>query len=79
MQTMSCDFFTDKNGVEACAPADLGEPGLGPAILRILRCTALALTCEPGGLRYKPGSRPWLPVVAEFSPNRQELSQGTGS
>lgn len=28
--------------------------------LRILRCTALALASSPGGLRFKPGARPWL-------------------
>ena len=28
--------------------------------LRILRCTAKALASSPGGLRFKPGTRPWL-------------------
>ena len=28
--------------------------------LRILRCTANALASSPGGLRFKPGTRPWL-------------------
>jgi hypothetical protein len=28
--------------------------------LRILRCTAIALANSPGGLRFKPGARPWL-------------------
>jgi hypothetical protein len=28
--------------------------------LRILRCTANALANSPGGLRFKPGARPWL-------------------
>lgn len=28
--------------------------------LRILRCTAMALASSPGGLRFKPGARPWL-------------------
>ena len=28
--------------------------------LRILRCTAKALASSPGGLRYKPGTQPWL-------------------
>ncbi len=38
----------------------------GPALnfnqqcLRILRCTAKALASSPGGLRFKPGTRPWL-------------------
>lgn len=28
--------------------------------LRILRCTAQAMASSPGGLRFKPGTRPWL-------------------
>ena len=28
--------------------------------LRILRCTAKAFASSPGGLRFKPGTRPWL-------------------
>jgi hypothetical protein len=28
--------------------------------LRILRCTANALASSPGGLRFKPGTQPWL-------------------
>ena len=28
--------------------------------LRVLRCTAQALAAGAGGLRFKPGSRPWL-------------------
>ncbi|CAN5175651.1 hypothetical protein BH10PSE16_BH10PSE16_07380 [soil metagenome] len=28
--------------------------------LRILRCTAHAMASSPGGLRFKPGTRPWL-------------------
>ncbi len=28
--------------------------------LRILRCTAAAMANSPGGLRFKPGTRPWL-------------------
>ena len=28
--------------------------------LRILRCTARAMASSPGGLRFKPGTRPWL-------------------
>ncbi|MBC7649441.1 MAG: hypothetical protein H7197_10065 [Vitreoscilla sp.] len=28
--------------------------------LRILRCTATALAGSPGGLRFRPGARPWL-------------------
>ncbi|MEI6804509.1 MAG: hypothetical protein WCK83_15230 [Burkholderiales bacterium] len=32
--------------------------------LRVLRCTARALAHTPGGLRFKPGSRPWLEEVS---------------
>lgn len=28
--------------------------------LRILRCTAKAMASSPGGLRFQPGTRPWL-------------------
>jgi len=28
--------------------------------LRVLCCTARALANSPGGLRFKPGARPWL-------------------
>lgn len=28
--------------------------------LRILRCTAQAMASSPGGLRFQPGTRPWL-------------------
>lgn len=38
-----------------------GEHCMRQAKLRILRCTALAFKHEPGGLRFVPGSRPWLP------------------
>ena len=30
--------------------------------LRILRCTAQAMANGPGGLRFRAGSRPWLPI-----------------
>ena len=29
-------------------------------ILRVLMCTARLLASSPGGLRFKPGARPWL-------------------
>jgi hypothetical protein len=32
--------------------------------LRILRCTARAMASTPGGLRFKPGARPWLDGLA---------------
>jgi hypothetical protein len=42
-------------GVGAAAAFDVVAQGL-----RILRCTAHALAVSPGGLRFKPGARPWL-------------------
>ncbi len=32
--------------------------------VRILRCTAQALANTPGGLRFKPGTQPWLDQLA---------------
>lgn len=32
--------------------------------LKILRCTARAMAASPGGLRFKPGTRPWLEGLA---------------
>ena len=37
--------------------------------LRILRCTAQAMTRSPGGLRFKPGSRPWLEGISCTRPD----------
>jgi hypothetical protein len=36
--------------------------------LRILRCTASALANSPGGLRFKPGARPWLEGLQSVRP-----------
>jgi hypothetical protein len=36
--------------------------------LRILRCTASALASSPGGLRFKPGARPWLEGLQSIRP-----------
>ncbi|MGB4116158.1 MAG: hypothetical protein WBK51_06395 [Polaromonas sp.] len=36
--------------------------------LRILRCTASALANTPGGLRFKPGARPWLEGLQSIRP-----------
>jgi hypothetical protein len=36
--------------------------------LRILRCTAKALATSPGGLRFKPGARPWLDGLQNIRP-----------
>ena len=52
-------------------PAGESEKSVGLAVsavihdldkqrLRILRCTAQAMASSPGGLRFKPGTRPWL-------------------
>ena len=34
--------------------------------LRVLRCTAYALASSPGGLRFKPGTQPWLEGLQSF-------------
>jgi hypothetical protein len=36
--------------------------------LRILRCTAQAMACSPGGLRFEAGTRPWLEGILVSSP-----------
>ena len=53
-------------GDAACACPDANEIHLNSQ--RILACTARALAATPGGLRFKPGSRPWLDGVADASP-----------
>ncbi|HYW58828.1 MAG TPA: hypothetical protein VE934_17895 [Polaromonas sp.] len=40
--------------------APVGENDFDAQCLRILRCTARAMAASPGGLRYRPGARPWL-------------------
>lgn len=41
-----------------------GMHELNQQCLRILRCTAEAMATSPGGLRFKPGTRPWLEGLA---------------
>ena len=36
--------------------------------LRILRCTARAMSIRPGGLRFTPGARPWLDGLPQGQP-----------
>ena len=36
--------------------------------LRILHCTANAMANSPGGLQFKPGTRPWLEDVQNIRP-----------
>ena len=45
---------------ESSNPAGFGAADVVAQGLRILRCTAHALAVSPGGLRFKPGARPWL-------------------
>jgi hypothetical protein len=40
-------------------------------ILRILVCTARFLAASPGGLRFKPGTRPWLAALSGNGLSRQ--------
>jgi hypothetical protein len=41
--------------------------------LRILRCTAQAMASSPGGLRFKPGTRPWLEGILISRPASSRL------
>ncbi|MEO6018004.1 MAG: hypothetical protein ABIP46_12170 [Polaromonas sp.] len=41
-----------------------GMHDLNQQCLRVLRCTAKAMASSPGGLRFKPGTRPWLEGLA---------------
>ena len=50
--------------------------------LRILRCTAHAMASSPGGLRFRPGTRPWLdglPVKPSVSASRRRLNPDAGA
>jgi hypothetical protein len=38
--------------------ADIGSPD--QQCQRVLRCTARFMAATPGGLRFEPGTRPWL-------------------
>ena len=42
--------------------------------LRILRCTAQAMASSPGGLRFKPGTRPWLEGILISRPASSRLN-----
>jgi hypothetical protein len=44
------------------------NPNFNQQCLRILRCTAMALASSPGGLRFKPGTRPWLEGLQSIRP-----------
>ena len=41
--------------------------------LRVLHCTAKAMVSSPGGLRFKPGTRPWLDDLVGNGPCIQAL------
>ncbi|MDB5744489.1 MAG: hypothetical protein JWR68_2804 [Polaromonas sp.] len=50
--------------------------------LRILRCTAHAMASTPGGLRFKPGTRPWLegiPLSLSMSSRRGVQPKAAGN
>lgn len=50
----------------AAVALDVVEQGL-----RILRCTARAMAGSPGGLRFKPGARPWLDGLTPLRPGEK--------
>ena len=54
-----------KNRCDLPAPVALN---FNQQCLRILRCTAQALASSPGGLRFKPGTRPWLEGLQSVRP-----------
>ncbi len=58
-------IFWDNATFRTSSAAASSEQAMRQAKLRILRCTALAFKHEPGGLRFVPGSRPWLPGTDE--------------
>lgn len=48
------------NTIKLPAEKSTGLHDLQQQCLRILRCTAKAMASTPGGLRFRPGTRPWL-------------------
>ncbi len=60
--TQRCDLlaFTSSAKGEPARQSLQGALKLSPVVVDILRRTAQALATSPGGLRFVPGSRPWL-------------------
>ena len=61
---MELQFIQPGDGAKADPTASPilseGMHELNQQCLRVLRCTAKAMASSPGGLRFKPGTRPWL-------------------
>jgi hypothetical protein len=57
----------DNNFMKKTSPPAT-ELNFNQQCLRILRCTATALASSPGGLRFKPGARPWLVGLQSIRP-----------
>ena len=47
-------------GVDAAPSWRSSARDIEQQCIRVLRCTAQALAAGAGGLRFRPGSRPWL-------------------
>lgn len=72
---------TIQPGRQVSAGHRLGHLGTGihdlnQQCLRILRCTAQALANSPGGLRFKPDTRPWLEGLAVVRPAALPANSG---
>ena len=49
-----------RTGVDAAPSWRSTASDIEQQCIRVLRCTAQALAAGAGGLRFRPGSRPWL-------------------
>lgn len=63
--TQRCDFLTFPSSAqeEPARQSLQGALKVSPVVVDLLRRTAQALASSPGGLRFVPGSRPWLDNV----------------
>ncbi len=60
------DFDTVKSIQGEFSPlAGMRSMFIETQILRVLLCTARLWANSPGGLRFKPGSRPWLTTLTQ--------------
>jgi hypothetical protein len=61
-------------GKSAGHAANAANHDLDRQRLRILRCTAQAMASSPGGLRFRPGTRPWLEGIACARPDGRGIA-----
>lgn len=70
---LDTDTHTDKPSTVRQTSSDAHD--FDAQCLRILRCTAKDMAASPGGLRYRPGARPWLdglPVAGAMLADAQQ-------